>query len=806
MQYERRVPAKQQTKNFLTRNKNSVHVRSKQEAAKRLEKKEEEKDKKKMRAGMRPSQTNKSKSLDKENEEIVTISKNYLEKLLQNSLLRECTHDLPIPNVSPNQPMDSHPSNHIVTDHSHIPGLEGHRPNHSEIHSDNPNKDFYSAIPPLQMSPPFQHTQVQTEFSPRNIENYHRGTTNRPIHPAMRSQIVFGGDEGWEDEKREREEARIRWRNELSKQVEEKNSTFPSTNKQAQTQGGSGGVSIMKQSPREWIPHVVDHTKIREMNEKRIKELEYREFLLTQIEDKRKKKEEEKMIQDKLDRLEEIRLAKERERVLRNFEIEKEKQRKKEIDAAQKISLMEQRIKEAERNSLYAKKQIKKSHLMISNNHDEEENPINYTNEECNIYYQEDETHSGAVVKFSDVIRSPSLHTIPPIQSSQNLQEKSSKNYKNRHRKSAQMIGSQTNLCSTSSEEPTNVLCRRNKPRSDPVASRHTRPSASKESRIQRKNILRKQLQKNVRGKSDSESEGKEEDNPGLRHAGQTTVIPVSNSVVRSKVKQPNKGYSNGLRMQYRPSSNESQDDHVTHHVTNNNHSLPRALNRQKVGDVGMTPLYPLPSSSPPVPAVARRLAQGRPVHYNDQVNDIHSLDTSGMTGISSGIINGNTSPPIPTLRRLTDGNHSNKTSPKAVVQSQSVHKFYHQDKLPEIIQSPPSQISNSTSHLPFNMLLPQPVSLQIDRAPTCSPDIHPVFTNNGGGTNFSRNGVGCLPPIQEVLSREEKKESSLSNRMSDSGRQKEILNQLLILRQGIVSQTENVDSRIASLLYKNTL
>ena len=32
----------------------------------------------------------------------------------------------------------------------------------------------------------------------------------------------------------------------------------------------------MKQSPREWIPHVVDHTKIREMNEKRIKELEYR--------------------------------------------------------------------------------------------------------------------------------------------------------------------------------------------------------------------------------------------------------------------------------------------------------------------------------------------------------------------------------------------------------------------------------------------------------------------------------------------------------------------------------------------------
>ena len=178
-----------------------------------------------MRAGMRPSQTHKSKSstpLDKENEEIVTVSKKYLEKLLQNSLLRECTQDLPLSNdsnISSSQPMDSHPSNHIVTDHSHVPGLEGHRPNHSEIHSDNPNKDFYSAIPSLQMSPPFQHAQVQTEFSPRSIENYHRGTTNRPIHPAMRSQIVFGGDERLEDEKREREEARIRWRNELCKSI-----------------------------------------------------------------------------------------------------------------------------------------------------------------------------------------------------------------------------------------------------------------------------------------------------------------------------------------------------------------------------------------------------------------------------------------------------------------------------------------------------------------------------------------------------------------------------------------------------------
>ena len=174
---------------------------------------------------MRPSQTHKSKSstpLDKANEEIVTISKNYLEKLLQSSLLRECTQDILLPNdsnISSNQPMDSHPSDHIVTDHNHIPGLEGRRPNHSEIHSDNPNKDFYSAIPPLQVSPPFQHAQIQTEFSPRRIENYHRGTTNRPIHPAMRSQIAFGGNEGWEDEKREREEAKIRWQNELCKSM-----------------------------------------------------------------------------------------------------------------------------------------------------------------------------------------------------------------------------------------------------------------------------------------------------------------------------------------------------------------------------------------------------------------------------------------------------------------------------------------------------------------------------------------------------------------------------------------------------------
>lgn len=30
--------------------------------------------------------------------------------------------------------------------------------------------------------------------SPRHGESYHRGTMNRPVHPAMRSSINFGGE------------------------------------------------------------------------------------------------------------------------------------------------------------------------------------------------------------------------------------------------------------------------------------------------------------------------------------------------------------------------------------------------------------------------------------------------------------------------------------------------------------------------------------------------------------------------------------------------------------------------------------
>ena len=52
---------------------------------------------------------------------------------------------------------------------------------------------------------------------------------------------------------------------------------------------------------------------------------------MAQIEEKRRRKEEQRLKQEKEDKEEEIRVAREREKLAREFEIEKEMQRRKEV-------------------------------------------------------------------------------------------------------------------------------------------------------------------------------------------------------------------------------------------------------------------------------------------------------------------------------------------------------------------------------------------------------------------------------------------------------------------------------------------
>ena len=162
----------------------------------------------------------------KANEETVTISKDYLEKLLRGTLAKQSPPEINITNHSSqyHEPIaKSQSHDHVVVEHNQIPGLEGLNsyPHEPKLTA----KDESEFVTPsMRTSQSFDQIQVPTGLSPRGGDSYHRGTTNRPIHPAMRSQIVFGAGPGWEGEEereREREEAKMRWMSEIGMSIPE---------------------------------------------------------------------------------------------------------------------------------------------------------------------------------------------------------------------------------------------------------------------------------------------------------------------------------------------------------------------------------------------------------------------------------------------------------------------------------------------------------------------------------------------------------------------------------------------------------
>lgn len=97
----------------------------------------------------------------------------------------------PKDNFSPPVSNDSH----VVLDHTLIPGLERHR---------NDTKPHPNSVTSPQLKQNLTNPKDSTilgkeaipslsQTSPQMAESYHRGTVNRPVHPAMRSNIVFGG-------------------------------------------------------------------------------------------------------------------------------------------------------------------------------------------------------------------------------------------------------------------------------------------------------------------------------------------------------------------------------------------------------------------------------------------------------------------------------------------------------------------------------------------------------------------------------------------------------------------------------------
>lgn len=148
-------------------------------------------------------------------DDTVTISKKYLEDLLHSSYMKDHVGrldltSLPLNTVAPATAIDDRVMpTHVEVDHSHIPGLEDFSTNRNKvparqtrrppktkpkIHSTREQGEeedvFIGSAHPVYDPPPL----LPSLLSPRAGETYHRGTYSRPIHPAMRSNIVFGSD------------------------------------------------------------------------------------------------------------------------------------------------------------------------------------------------------------------------------------------------------------------------------------------------------------------------------------------------------------------------------------------------------------------------------------------------------------------------------------------------------------------------------------------------------------------------------------------------------------------------------------
>ena len=160
----------------------------------------------------------------KDDIETVTVSRDYLEKLLRGVLASKMSVDplpitdgtsgniLTLPQIKSTGTPDRR--SHTVFEHSQVPGLTDLH--HSEFRQPKINTSSQNILP---TTPSSDFVNSSFESPLRKEETYHRGTINRPVHRAMRSQIVFGEGPAWGsfDEKQATEEAKRKWMSELGK-------------------------------------------------------------------------------------------------------------------------------------------------------------------------------------------------------------------------------------------------------------------------------------------------------------------------------------------------------------------------------------------------------------------------------------------------------------------------------------------------------------------------------------------------------------------------------------------------------------
>ena len=422
------------------------------------------------------------------------------------------------------------------------------------------------------------------------------------------------------------------------------------------------------------------------------------------------------------------------------------------IEEARKIAILEERIKLAEQSAFQAKQEMKNSRRVASDKHDshvtfqhQSRDRIDPTISGAHRVSYTDDRNIEPVMTSID-LRSPSLHTIPISQSDKSIVSprtvKNSYDRQGNRPKASYKSGattvistnSQVSLYSSSSEEPLNAIRKKTRFKPEhPTSGKKLGPSGTRENRIPRKTILRRQLGKNIRDKSESESE---ERDPTIRRTV-TNHSQQPNSIAKSK----NRNISHTERHN-RPSSTESQDGASRHQLINSR-SLPSQSRNIE------NPITQPRIVSPPVPAVARRLAeeeQSRKGTNTSTVPTIKNEEIDNQLHVNNHHKKNANRPRSARIRRNESVNH---TSQNVTNESTSNAGF----KLPEIVLSsstctnPSSNVSTNISSQPLPALSNNPTqqvhvaAIPLSCAPTNVPNLPPI----------SNNPSSTVPPLSKT-------------------------------------------------------
>jgi hypothetical protein len=586
-------------------------------------------------------------------------------------------------------------SPHIVIDHSQIPGLEKHKANKTSHNTNETQEEIYidhDKLPPV------------LQVSPRFGENYHRGTMNRPIHPAMRSNIVFNGSAS--------SEIGHHFMN-------------PKNNDTTTRHDDSSNNKIVKKNVEKIkTQQSPNQTNFLNLDERRLKELAYREELRLQIEENKRRKEEEQIRKERELKQEEERIQRDREKLAMDFVREKERQRRKEIEASKRAALLQQSIQIAHEHALADKEKTKRSNIGRREPHQE-------TSPGDNVNHQR--RHDDIpVVPLDTNICSP-------------VMPKALVHKNHRHNNALLEVKkdstSQVSLYSSSSEEPIARAVKQKPTNSGKIAGNGSR--SVKETRGIKRFSVRKHILNAHQNRSDSESENHFARQPRGGHKPSALTgshKPMANSIARTTKQALTK------------SQKEHSHNRTVRLKDHNPPSSPDYNVRCRNGG---------PTISPPIPTIAKRLAQ-QYAQSNPEINNIANVRQSTPQDED------NSSPIDPNQTTVITNNHG--IPPTGI------------PTLPHISMHHPSMLNIS----------------EIERAPTCSPTNEPI-------NDATLEQPIKLPPILELKSRDdERRKDSKKFNENELGHEK-MLDHLFKLKQSIVSHTHNMDSKVKNLLLKES-